>query len=109
MKNKLKNLSLVTLFSGLTAVSSNLKMMWMTGAMSTTAFVTNLAYTVYYALGGGNINSLKSAIQFVLGKGLNYSNWYDLAWTVIDAVLVFCPLGTASKVIISVLRLAPAF
>ena len=88
-------------------MSSGLNALWVSGGLSTSNFVGTLTSTIINAAGGGQVASIKNALLFLLGKGGNYSNWYDLAWTVVDTVMAFLPGGgavTAGKIVVALLK-----
>lgn len=98
--------SKIALFSGITAPilgSLGLKAAWATGAISGSHAVNSLASTILNVVGAGSASAIKNAIAFFVGKGVAAydGNWWELAWTIIDAVTAFIPAAAVPRLIMN--------
>lgn len=82
-------------------IGKGLKVAWAAGAISRQDAISSLTGTIVNIIGGGQAANVRNVVVFVLGKAGNYSNWWDLAWSIIDLVTVFAPGGMAVRLAVS--------
>lgn len=106
LKNQKKFL-LGNLLTGLSVpfLGGGIKALWAAGGISNSDAVASLTGTIVNIVGGGQTANIKNAILFVLGKAGNYSNWYDMAWSMVDLITVFLPGGWGVRLAVAVPKL----
>ncbi len=80
---------------------TGLKTTWAGGGITKDQAIGSICSTLINIIGGGQAANIKNMVCFALGKEGNYSNWYDLAWSIIDLVTVFAPGSAQVRLAIS--------